>query len=39
MSGVTNALNLHGDGKYPELQIIPPDQQWTESFWIRTRGI
>jgi len=39
MSGVTNAINLHQEGKYPELQFIRPGQQWTESFWIRTRGI
>ncbi len=39
MTGVTNAINLHHAGKYPSLQIIPPGQQWTESFWIRAGGI
>jgi aldose 1-epimerase len=38
MTGVTNAINLHQAGKYPSLQMIPPGQQWTESFWIRVSG-
>jgi aldose 1-epimerase len=39
MTGVTNAINLRHDGSYPSLQFIPPGQQWTESFWIRTTGM
>jgi len=39
MTGVANAINLHYAGRYPSLQIIPPGQQWTESFWIRATGI
>jgi aldose 1-epimerase len=39
MSGVTNAVNLAHDGKYPDLQTIPPGGRWSESFWIRASGI
>jgi len=34
MTGITNALNLAHDGKYPELQSVPAGGQWTESFWV-----
>ena len=39
MTGVTNAVNLHHEGKYPDLQTVAPDAQWSESFWIRSSGI
>ncbi len=39
MTGVTNAVNLHHEGKYPDLQTVAPGAQWTESFWIRSSGI
>ena len=39
MTGITNAVNLHHEGKYPDLQTVAPGAQWTESFWIRARGI
>lgn len=39
MSGITNAINLNHDGKYPELQIIAPGAKWSESFWVRTSGL
>jgi aldose 1-epimerase len=39
MSGITNAINLNHDGKYPELQIVPAGGAWTESFWVRTSGL
>jgi aldose 1-epimerase len=39
MAGITNAVNLHHDGKYADLQSIAPGAQWTESFWIRADGI
>ncbi len=39
MSGITAAINLNHEGKYPDLQIIPPGGKWSESFWIRTSGI
>ena len=39
MTGVTNAPNLSHQGKYPELQSVPPGGKWTESFWVRASGI
>jgi aldose 1-epimerase len=39
MTGVTSAVNLAHEGKYPDLQMIPPGGRWSESFWIRTSGI
>jgi aldose 1-epimerase len=39
MTGITNALNLNHEGKYPDLQSIPPGGKWEESFWIRASGI
>jgi aldose 1-epimerase len=35
MAGITNAVNLNHDGKYPALQTVAPGAKWTESFWIR----
>jgi aldose 1-epimerase len=39
MAGVTNAVNLNHDGKYPDLQTVPAGGKWSESFWVRTSGI
>jgi len=39
MAGITNAVNLNHDGKYPDLQMVAPGAKWTESFWIRASGI
>jgi aldose 1-epimerase len=39
MAGITDAVNLNHDGKYPELQSVPPGGTWTESFWVRTSGL
>jgi aldose 1-epimerase len=39
MAGLTNAVNLYHDGKYPGLQILSPGANWRESFWIRASGI
>jgi aldose 1-epimerase len=39
MSGITSAVNLAHQGKYPDLQMIPPGGKWSESFWIRASGI
>jgi hypothetical protein len=39
MTGITNAVNLYHEGKYPGLQILAPGAQWVESFWIRASGI
>jgi aldose 1-epimerase len=38
MSAVTNGLNLHHAGAYPELQSIPPGGEWRESFWVVPAG-
>ena len=38
MTGITNAINLNHAGKYPELQTVPANGKWTESFWIRGKG-
>lgn len=39
MTGITNAINLHHDGKYPGLQSVAAGAKWTESFWVRASGI
>ena len=39
MTAVTNGVNLHHEGKYPGLQILPAGAKWTESFWVRATGI
>ena len=39
MTGVTNAVNLNHEGKYPGLQVLAPGGKWSESFWIRTSGL
>lgn len=33
------AVNLAREGKYPDLQMIPPGGKWIESSWIRASGI
>ncbi len=38
MTAVTNGLNLAHEGRYGELQSVPPGGQWRESFWIRPEG-
>ncbi len=38
MVAITNALNLVQRGVYKELQSIPPEGSWEESFWITTKG-
>ena len=35
MAGITNAVNLGAEGKYPELQTVAPGTVWTERFWVR----
>lgn len=39
MTGITNAINLNHEGKYPGLQTVAPGAKWTESFWVRASGI
>jgi aldose 1-epimerase len=38
MTGVTNGMNLNHAGKYSDLQMVPANGTWTESFWIRPEG-
>jgi len=38
MAGLTNAMNLHHAGKYPELQIVTPGAEWRASFHVRPSG-
>jgi aldose 1-epimerase len=38
MTAITDAINLHQGGKYPDLQMIAPGASWTESFWIQASG-
>jgi aldose 1-epimerase len=39
MAGITNAVNLYHEGKYPDLQMVPAGGKWNESFWVRTSGL
>ena len=39
MTGVPNAVNMAGAGKYPMLQTVAPGARWTESFWVKASGI
>jgi aldose 1-epimerase len=39
MAGITDAVNLNHEGKYPDLQTVASGSKWTESFWIRASGI
>jgi peroxiredoxin len=39
VTGITDAVNLHHEGKYPDLQTVAPGATWTESFWILSSGI
>jgi aldose 1-epimerase len=38
MAGITNAVNLAHEGKYPELQTVAPGTTWHETFTIRFTG-
>jgi aldose 1-epimerase len=38
MAAVSNAMNLAEQGRYKDLQYVPPGGTWEESFWIRARG-
>jgi len=38
MAGITNAVNLAHEGKYPELQTVAPNGTWHETFTIRFAG-
>jgi len=39
MTGITSAVNLQHEGKYAALQTVAPGAKWSESFWVRSRGI
>jgi aldose 1-epimerase len=38
MAAITNAFNLAQSGVYKQLQSVPPDGVWRESFWVRPSG-
>jgi len=38
LAAVINGLNLAHKGYFKELQSIPPDGVWQESFWVRATG-
>jgi aldose 1-epimerase len=38
MSAITNAFNLAHRGIYKDLQMVAPDGEWRESFWVRPSG-
>lgn len=38
MAGITDAMNLAQRGLYHDLQMLPPDQTWEESFWVHPSG-
>lgn len=38
MTGITDGFNLAQSGVYKDLQSIPPDAKWQESFWIHPSG-
>lgn len=39
LTAIIDGLNLARQGKYPALQILPPGEKWTGSFWIKASGI
>ncbi len=39
MTAITSGVNLAHEGKYPDLQMVPPGGKWSESFWVRAKGI
>jgi aldose 1-epimerase len=39
LTAIINGINLAHEGKYPTLQNVPAGGKWTESFWVRARGI
>jgi aldose 1-epimerase len=39
MTSITSAVNLQHEGKYAALQTVAPGAKWSESFWVRSRGI
>ncbi len=39
MASITNGVNLAHEGKYAQLQSVPPGGEWRESFWVRPSGL
>ncbi len=39
LTTIINGVNLAHDGKWSGLQMLPPGEKWTESFWVRASGI
>ena len=39
LTAIISGLNLAHEGKYPALQIVSAGNKWTESFWVRAKGI
>jgi aldose 1-epimerase len=38
MSAITNAFNMAHRGAYKDLQMVAPDGEWRESFWVKPSG-
>ncbi len=38
LTAIISGVNLARQGKYSDLQTVPPGGTWTESFWIRSSG-
>jgi aldose 1-epimerase len=38
MSAITNAFNMAQRGMYKDLQMVAPNGEWRESFWVRPSG-
>ena len=39
LAAIVSGVNLVRQRRYSDLQSVPPDGKWTESFWIRASGI
>ena len=39
LTTIINGVNLAHEGKWSGLQMLPPGEKWTESFWVRASGI
>ena len=39
LTAIISGVNLFGQGKYSDLQLVPAGGRWTESFWIRAGGL
>jgi aldose 1-epimerase len=39
LSTIISGANLAHEGKYHDMQTVPAGGKWTESFWVRSKGI